>query len=233
MSRCTSVLTVILVTASCLSASTVAHAATRTAAHAGGPTGFAVGGVTLPVGRLPARVLQNPGSGRGILTLTFPSYGLRVATSFVNHSRAVVGTVTKSSTHLVFVFTHLSYTVAPFLLPTGARIGQQTLRLDPSTTSTLRVDLRTGAITRNFHWKLSGGNALYNGSPSVALADHGKSTVQRMSARGSKRYSITIRTKWKSRVALTSFRVGGRSQPAGIVNAHAQFTGTYVLVLSK
>lgn len=200
----------------------------------GAGCGFGFGrGMNLPINRLPADIIQNRNTGNGTLTLEFPGFSSSVSSRFTNPSAKTVGKATKSGCDLLLSFTSLTYALEPISLPTGQRIGRQVMHLDPYRPSTIQVNGQTGTITRNMHWVLAATNARYNGSRSVALEDRGKSATQSFRKLGGNRYLFTIRTAWHSVITLNSFQVNGKTQPAGVINAHATFTGKYVLVFEK
>lgn len=140
-----------------------------------------------------------------------------------------IGRVSKSGRKLVFRFDRITYRVAALRLPGGVAIGPQRIRLDPSRSSTLTVDLGTGVITRNFHWLLTATDAEYNGRHTLALGDRGRAGVASVRRLSSDRFAIHLLTLWASPIKLSTWTVGGRTLPGGRITASALFDGTYVL----
>jgi hypothetical protein len=185
----------------------------------------------LPLTRLPATVSRGRNAERGTLTLALPSAAptLKVKTRVTSGAPGRIGTVTKSGGQLVFKFTSITYDVAPIALPGQPTIDSQTITLDPARPSTLRINLRTGRITRDFHWLLRGTNVRYNGSPILPLGDTGSSRVATVTKLGASRYSIRLLTDWKTQIILQSWTVDGQALQGGVIHASAVFDGAYLL----
>jgi hypothetical protein len=184
----------------------------------------------IPLDRLPAAVEREKNAERGKLALTLlPLAGASVAADVRSDTAARIGRVSKTGRKLVFRFDRITYRVAAFRLPGGLRIGPQRIRLDPTRSSTLTVDLGTGVITRNFHWLLTATDTEYNGRHTLALGDRGRAGVASVRRLSSDRFAIHLLTLWTSPIKLSTWSVGGRTLPGGRITAGALFDGTYIL----
>ncbi len=188
----------------------------------------------IPVARFPAAVLRDKDAERGTLTLSVPiSLAPRVTAHVRSDTAGVIGRASRVGNQLLFRFTRITYAVAPISLPGGLKVGAQRIALDSSQPNTLAIDLRTGKLTRNFHWLLTATNALYDGSRTLALGDTGRAGVATVKSLGYDRYSIRLLTAWKSQFTLKTWTVGGKTLPSGKIDAKADFDGTYILDFAK
>ena len=184
----------------------------------------------IPLDRLPAAVERTKNAEHGKLTLALvPLAGVKVTTNVRSDTAGRIGRVSKNGQKLVFTFGHITYRVASLHLPAGLAIGPQQIKLDTTRPSTLTVDLKTGAITRNFHWLMTATDARYNGRRTLALGDRGRAGVASVTKLSSNRFSIHLLTLWTSPLKLSTWAVGGKTLPGGQITASALFDGTYIL----
>ena len=188
----------------------------------------------IPVNRFPAEVLRDKNAERGTLTLTVPGPLAAAVTAHVRSDTAgVIGRASRVGQQILFRFSRITYAVAPISLPGGLKVGAQRIALDSSQPNTLTLDLRTGKLTRNFHWLLTATNAEYDGRHTLALGDTGQAGVARVTKLGYDRYSIRLLTLWRSQFTLKTWTVAGKTLPSGKIEAKADFDGTYILDFGK
>jgi Cu/Zn superoxide dismutase len=188
----------------------------------------------LPLDNLPAKVSRGENAEHGTLTLTLPALGgVQVVGQIASGAAGQIGTVDKDGDFVVFTFTEITYDIAPIELPGGMRIGPQSIKLDPAQTSTLRTNLKTGEILRDFHWIQTATDVLYDGKPSITLGDTAKAQVSEVKDLGGNRYSVRLLTHWKSSIKLKTWTIGGATLPSGEVQATAEFDGIYMLDFNK
>ncbi|MBI5929431.1 MAG: hypothetical protein HY862_08990 [Chloroflexi bacterium] len=184
----------------------------------------------LPLDTLPAAVSRDEGAEHGALTMTLPGTpSAQLVGQVVSGAAGQIGEVTRTGDVLIFTFTEITYNVAPMQLQGGLSIGPQTIQLDPSQPNTLEVNLKTGVISRNFHWILTATDVLYNGQPSIVLGDTAKAEVAEVNDLGGNVYNIRLLTHWRSVISLDTWTINGTTLPSGEVIATAEFDGVYTL----
>lgn len=188
----------------------------------------------VPLDQLPAKVSREEGAEHGTLVLTLQSMGgIQIVGDVRSAEAGQIGEVTLEGDMLVFTFTEITYDVAPINLPGGFRIGAQSIKLDPAQSSTLKMDINTGEIFRDFHWIQTATDVLYNASPSIALGDTAKAEVAEVRDLGNNQYAIRLLTHWKSLISLETWTIGGVTMPSGDIEATAEFDGIYILDFNK
>ncbi len=188
----------------------------------------------VPLDQLPAKVSREEGAEHGTLVLTLQSMGgIQIVGDVRSGAAGQIGDVTREGDMLVFNFTEITYDVAPINLPGGFRIGAQTIKLDPAQPSTLKMDINTGEIFRDFHWIQTATDVLYDDSPSIALGDTAKAQVAEVRDLGDNRYAIRLLTHWKSLISLETWTIGGVTMPSGDIEATAEFDGVYIMDFNK
>ena len=188
----------------------------------------------LPLDRLPARVLREEGAETGTLTLTLPEAlgGGTVSTEVVGSDGGQIGEVELDGDDLLFTFSEVNYDVTPIKFPLGIELGPARISLDPDQPSTLRVDRQTSEIARDFHWLLTAEGAVFDGAASVPFGDTAESEVVAAETLDDDRVAVRLRTHWTSEVPLASLQIGDESVEAGLIEASADFEGTYILDFS-
>jgi hypothetical protein len=187
----------------------------------------------LPLGSLPAPVSRPADAERGTLVMALPAFGGVAGRGELRSSGpGVVGRMERHGRLLVLRFRQLRYQVGPLLLSAGLAIGRQTLALDPSRANRLRIDLRTGEVTRRFDWILTATDATYDGSRSLRLEDRGRSGVVRVERLPGGRYRLTLRTVWTAKRSLQFWSIGALSLPAGVADVRVEVESRYDLDLS-
>jgi Cu/Zn superoxide dismutase len=185
----------------------------------------------LPLTTLPATIYRGENAEVADLTMTLIGLGgVQIQGRAEGKTPGPIGEVNMEGDFLVFTFTNVDYNVYPLTLPDGQSIGQQEITLDPDQPSTIRVDMTTGEIQRDFHWiQTSSGDVLYNGEVSVPLGDNAATEVGEVRNLGNGRYMIRMLTNWSSVIELSTWSVGGLELPGGNIEAAAQFDGVYIL----
>jgi Cu-Zn family superoxide dismutase len=184
----------------------------------------------LPLTSLPASVYRGENAEEADLTLTLNALGgVQIPGRVEGANSGIIGSVNMEGDFLVFTFNNVNYNVFPLEIPGGFSIGQQSIMLDPNQTSTIRVNMTTGEIQRNFFWIQTATDVLYNGQPSVPLGDTAETQVAEVRNLGNDRYVVRMLTNWQSTINLTSWEIGGVSVPAGEIIATADFDGVYIL----
>lgn len=167
----------------------------------------------------------------GTLTFQMSLFGssvtLTASARSVTHGQ--VGTLSRNSRAFVLRFTRVRDQVAPIKLPDGLTIAGQTIALDPTATSTLRIDRRTGVVTSNLHWVVDAPNTLYNGSHTLKLPDRGPRRFVSSKQIGPDRYRFHVISKWHGSVVLTSWSVAGHTLPGGPVTLSGTWSSYYDL----
>jgi hypothetical protein len=188
----------------------------------------------LPLDRLPARVLREEGAETGTLTLNLPEAlgGGSVSTEVVGSDGGQIGEVELDGDDLLFTFTQVNYDVAPIAFPLGLELGPAQISLDPDQPSTLRVNRQTSEIARDFHWLLAAEGAVFDGAASVPFGDTAESEIVSTEALDADRIAVRLRTHWTSEISLASLQLGDETVDAGLIEASADFEGTYVLDFS-
>lgn len=189
----------------------------------------------LPTEPASAEVSRGEHAETGTLSLSLPGAlsSVKVSATVKSNSAGPIGRVERTGDALLFSFKEITYDVSAITLPMGGQIAPQTIRLDPSQPSTLCVDLATGHITRNFHWLMTGTNVHYDGSPTIALGDRGRATVEDVTRIDPDHYAIHLLTHWQSEIDLKTWTLDGNTLPSGKIKAAAEFDGTYQLDFSK
>lgn len=188
----------------------------------------------LPLDQLPAKIRRDEDAERGTLVLTLKALGgVQVVGQVTSADAGEIGEVHREGDTLVFTFTEITYDVAPITLPGGIVIGPQSIRLDPSQTSTMRMDMTTGEITRDFHWLQTATDVLYDGEPTIVLGDTAKAKIAEITDLGGNVYTSRMLTHWKSSVTLQTWTIGGVTLPSGELEATADFDGIYILDFNK
>lgn len=188
----------------------------------------------LPLDNLPAKISRAEGAERGTLVLTLKALGgVQVFGQVTSADAGEIGEVHREGDELVFTFSEITYDVAPINLPGGLVIGPQTIRLDPNQVSTMRMNMTTGEISRDFHWLQTATDVLYDGEPTVILGDTAKAQIAEITDLGGNVYTSRMLTHWKSTVTLQTWTIGGVTLPSGEIEATADFDGIYILDFNK
>jgi len=184
----------------------------------------------LPLDLLPGTISRDDGAEHGTLVLTLAALGgIQIQGQIASGAAGQMGTVTRDGDFVVFNFTEITYDVSPISLPGGLSIGPQTIKLDPGQSSTLRTNVVTGEIFRDFHWIQTATDVLYDGSPDLALGDRASAQMAEVNNLGDNRYSVRLLTHWRSSIHLNTWTIGGATLPSGDIEATAEFDGTYIL----
>lgn len=188
----------------------------------------------LPLDMLPATIYRGENAEEADMVLTLDALnGAQINGRVEGASAGPIGEVTMDGDFLVFTFNHVDYNVFPLELPGGFSLGQQTINLDPEQTSTIRVNLTTGEIQREFHWIQTASDVLYNGVPSIPLGDTARTRVAEVRNLGNNRYSVRMLTNWRSVLEIETWEVAGIALPGGNIEATADFDGVYTLDFNR
>jgi Cu/Zn superoxide dismutase len=185
----------------------------------------------LPLTTLPATIYRGENAEEADMTLTLTALGGAQINGHVEGASAgPIGEVNMDGDFLVFTFTNVDYNVFPVEIPGGYSIGQQRITLDPEQASTIRVNMTTGEIQRDFHWlQTATGDVLYNGGSTVGLGDTAHTEVAEVRNLGNGRYTVRMLTNWSSVIELETWSIGGIELPSGNIEATADFDGVYIL----
>jgi len=188
----------------------------------------------LPQADFPAIVSRAVRPEHGTLTFRMSFFGMPIVltASATSVGFGQVGTLSRTASDFVLRFTRALDRVTPIKLPNGLEIASQTLALDPTVPSTLRIDRRTGAVSSDNHWVVDAPNTLYNDSHTITLPDKGQRRLISFTQLASGRYRFAVRTQWHASVTLSSWSVAGTALPGGVVNIAATWTSYYVLNLT-
>ncbi len=188
----------------------------------------------LPLDLIPAAVSREEKAERGALIMTINALGgKQIMTQIISGAGGQIGTLTRDGDILTITFTEITYNVGGIQLPGGLSIAPQTIKLDPSQTSTLQINLATGEVTRNLHWLMTGTNVLYDGQDTVALGDTASAQVVELENLGNNQFAVRLITHWQTGLSLTTWTINGITVPSGQVDSVAEFDGRYLIDFNK